>query len=632
MKKWFAILLVLLLVSALLADVAAAEQLYDNNLSIGITGFDDGTQNAGVHVYPNNGEEMRVLGADDYGFRSMKLLVFDASGRLVEAGENIYANTNGSNGSPQLTVKIPAGGFLVAFGADAPAELSVFYRTVMEGAMLYNATMSVIYEAYGSYDEKQLQLSYDNPKETSSGAKRFLFVGNSATYFNGTPIKLKGLALAAGVDIDVTYCTFGSASLSEFASETHVRGIALRKALAAASYDYVVLQDAGSATYEATQKALETLLPLVEENGAEAVLYMRYSDSRTPSARPTNAQKHHNTYTRLAALYGLTCAPAADAFLLCSELYPEINLYADDQSHHSCEGSYLISCVWLYTYLGINPVGNGYTANLPEETVKKLQECAALACEEGYFRQEMQPAAVIDGVKYGDLAWKRPYTPSGEIYTGDWTDTGEDGNPLGKLTDGIFAADGSDTAIGCYKGQTQSITIDLGAIKGVKRVLTDLHGNDSWGIPTPGKAVVRIKVSVDGEHYIDLGIAGRSEAIMSDSWEKCLFTLTTEELVRARYVRVTYQLAGRFCWLSEICVYGADDPGVNTKDLRGDIDGDGDLHAKDYMKLKRHILGTYKLTDEEFARADVDLNGEVEAKDYMMLKRVILGTFVFPET
>ncbi len=65
--------------------------------------------------------------------------------------------------------------------------------------------------------------------------------------------------------------------------------------------------------------------------------------------------------------------------------------------------------------------------------------------------------------------------------------------------------------------------------------------------------------------------------------------------------------------------------------LRGDIDGDGSLHAKDYMKLKRHILGTYNLTEEEYARADVDQNGKVEAKDYMMLKRVILGTYQFPE-
>jgi len=63
--------------------------------------------------------------------------------------------------------------------------------------------------------------------------------------------------------------------------------------------------------------------------------------------------------------------------------------------------------------------------------------------------------------------------------------------------------------------------------------------------------------------------------------------------------------------------------------LRGDIDGDGKLLAKDYLKLKRAILGTYTLTADEQNRADVTLDGKVNSKDYMMLKRVILGTHSF---
>lgn len=633
MKKWMAIGLAMVLMSTPLSGVSAAEKSYDNNLSVSVTGFDDATRNSGVHVYPGDGKTPRVIGADDYGFRNTKLLIFHSNGRLVEAGENIYANTNGVNGSPQLTVTIPAGGFLVAFASNAPAELHTLYRTVMEGAMLYNATMSVIYEAYGSYDRKAglLKLSYDNPKAVSAKAKRFLFVGNSATYFNGTPIKLKGLALAAGVDLDVTYCTFGSAYLSEFADESHARGVALRQALAARPYDYVVLQDAGGATYDATKKAVETILPLIEKNGAEAVLYMRYSASSTSSARLSNARRHHNTYTKLAGLHGLACAPVADAFVICSQTYPEIRLYADDQSHHSCEGSYLAACVWLYTYLGIHPVGNSYTANLPEATVKALQKCAARACEEGYFSDDdpsildETQAVAIDGVSYENLALKRPYTPSGEPYTGDWTDTGANGKPIGKLTDGVFAEDGSETAIGCYKGEKTSVTIDLGAVKGIKRVLTDLYGG-IWGVPGPANASVKVEVSIDGTHYTALGTAERSDRIQSGDWEKRLFTLTTKQLVRARYVRVSYALVGgRFCWTSEICVYGAEDPNPTEDAFRGDIDGNGKLEAKDYIRLKRHIIGISRLKDEALVRADVNRNGEVEIRDYIQLKRVILG-------
>lgn len=61
--------------------------------------------------------------------------------------------------------------------------------------------------------------------------------------------------------------------------------------------------------------------------------------------------------------------------------------------------------------------------------------------------------------------------------------------------------------------------------------------------------------------------------------------------------------------------------------LCGDIDGDGMVKAKDFMMLKRYVLGTFELTEEQLATADIDGNGEVKAKDFMMLKRIVLGTW-----
>ncbi len=61
--------------------------------------------------------------------------------------------------------------------------------------------------------------------------------------------------------------------------------------------------------------------------------------------------------------------------------------------------------------------------------------------------------------------------------------------------------------------------------------------------------------------------------------------------------------------------------------IDGDLNGNGSVEAKDYMMLKRHVLGSYKLEGAALAAADVDLNGKVEAKDYMMVKRHVLGTY-----
>lgn len=67
------------------------------------------------------------------------------------------------------------------------------------------------------------------------------------------------------------------------------------------------------------------------------------------------------------------------------------------------------------------------------------------------------------------------------------------------------------------------------------------------------------------------------------------------------------------------------------KGMRGDLDCDGEILPKDYILLKRFILGTMSLSEEALANADIDLDGNVVAKDYMILKRFILGTIKLPE-
>lgn len=63
--------------------------------------------------------------------------------------------------------------------------------------------------------------------------------------------------------------------------------------------------------------------------------------------------------------------------------------------------------------------------------------------------------------------------------------------------------------------------------------------------------------------------------------------------------------------------------------VRGDVDGDGEVNAKDYIIIKRFVLGTFEPTSEQFSAADIDLDGSVNAKDYVMLKRIVLGTGFF---
>lgn len=62
----------------------------------------------------------------------------------------------------------------------------------------------------------------------------------------------------------------------------------------------------------------------------------------------------------------------------------------------------------------------------------------------------------------------------------------------------------------------------------------------------------------------------------------------------------------------------------------GDVNGDGDINAIDYLLVKRAVLGTYTLTDAARIAADIQQDGTIDAVDYMLLKRYILGTYQLP--
>lgn len=569
MKHFLPVLLSMVLLLSLCPafGVSAAEEV---SFTLTVDGVDTDVAAQTVVVFPNDTEEARVIPASGFNFRNASLLIFNKEGKLIEAGKDLLANADGTNGSPQTSVTVPAGGFLVGFGASADARLRQCYTTAFEGAMLYNATMSIIYDVNGTFDAKtgKLSVSYAEPEPASKDAVKFLFVGNSATYFNGTPIKLKGLAKAAGLDVSVTYCTFGSAYLREFADANHAYGKALREKLAGGEYDYVVLQDAGGASAEETGAASEVLVPLIRESGAEALFYMRYSASSTEASRKSGSITHYNTYTALAEKYGTKAGPAAVAFYYCMEEAPEIELYADDNSHHSAAGSYLIACTWLRSFLGVSPVGNGYTANLPKDVADTLQAIALKSCDEPFEAAGGKVAVFVDedGTEYPNAAHRRPYTPVGAPYGGTWTDTAEDGTPIGKFTDGVSVLDGSDALVGCYKGSTVEVIIDLGKTVSLKRVTTDLFGKSDWGIADPSGAKVHFLISEDGETFTAFGEGSSEDGKGENGWTRLLFSYTADDTVDAAFVKVVYEIGGNFCWVSEIQAFAAaedeEDPSV----------------------------------------------------------------------
>ncbi len=252
----------------------------------------------------------------------------------------------------------------------------VEYRLVGGG----NWIMLAETEAYGIPAEEAL--AYPEVSDRLD----FLFIGNSSTYFFNVPHKFQAICKAAGIDIEIEYCCVGGAYLSQYANESDEScGKLLRSKLAQKKYDYIVVQDNSNADYSDSKPAMDIIVPLIKENGAEILLYKRYSSNEDPAKRPDSAYRHHLNYTQLAKDFEVSkVAPVADAFLICQEKYPNANIYHTDNSHHSHEGAYLIACVWAITYFDIDISNSTYTAGLDTETLNALRESAKLACEEGY--------------------------------------------------------------------------------------------------------------------------------------------------------------------------------------------------------------------------------------------------------
>lgn len=645
MKKSLSILLTVFMLGANLCVSGVSADSFDVTETYDVYGADVVPANDKIVVYPNESSEPRVLSSNEYGkecFRWSKLLIFNSEGKLIAAGGDLCAVEDGYYGSAQHSVTIPAGGFMVCFDGINPKSLRTCYDVAMEGAMLYNATMAVIYDVRGSYDKSaaKLTIQYNNPKAPSANAKKFLFVGNSSTYFSGTPIKFKGLALAAGVEVDVDYSTFGSAYWHEFADANHERGRFMRNKLNSKKYDYVVLQDAAGASFEDSVKSLDVIVPLVLKNGAAPLFYMRYSSTGDFAQRENTAMKYHKNYTRFGEMYNGKVSPVADAFIQSLIDNPKVELLADDKSHHSEAGAYLAACCWLYDYLGVDPRGNTYYANLPEDVAKALQNTAYKTCTEGYeYPEDLGERDTVDGVKYNNIALGCTYETTGSAYdpTTKWSDTDSaTGKLLGKLTDGSFATAGDDSRIGAHRGASVSITVDLGNISKIARVRSDIFGN-TWGLPSPKAASASVQFSSDGENYTDPADIKLGDVKNISNFERRDIVYDAPADTSARYIKLNFKVGeGYQCvWTSEIAVYGV--KGTNTGDdtgdddfVPGDVDGDGALTATDYAMAKRACLGNYTLTAEELKRADINANGTLDPIEYAMIKRHVLGNFTIP--
>ncbi len=85
----------------------------------------------------------------------------------------------------------------------------------------------------------------------------------------------------------------------------------------------------------------------------------------------------NNGYYGIAQELNVSAAAVGLAWLAAVKGHPELNLWQEDGSHPSEEGTYLAACVFYAVIFKESPVGLTYRADLSKETAGTLQAIAS---------------------------------------------------------------------------------------------------------------------------------------------------------------------------------------------------------------------------------------------------------------
>ena len=214
-----------------------------------------------------------------------------------------------------------------------------------------------------------------------------LFIGNSYTHYNTMPNAIFAkILLEQGIKARVKAITKGSYTLLQFADDDDEYGKQINSYLAAYDVDIVFLQEQSARPASAPGLFYDGVRAFKEKLAAEkadVILYQTWGRKEPHTTLTSNGWTHETMAYKLAAAYeaiaeetGYHLSQVGSAFLDVYKNHPEINLYADDNTHPSPTGSYLISLCHYARLYGLSPIGVKYTAGLNSTTVKILQEAA----------------------------------------------------------------------------------------------------------------------------------------------------------------------------------------------------------------------------------------------------------------
>jgi hypothetical protein len=214
-----------------------------------------------------------------------------------------------------------------------------------------------------------------------------LFVGSSYTYFNNMPQMLVDIANSKA---DTVYFETNEQSGTDF--EFFTTDTVVLEKINQRAWDYVVLQERSILPALDTLSVQENVYPfakkldsliLANNNCSETVFFMTWGKENGDSSYCTNyppvctyngmQQRLRESYLEMTASNHATISPVGIVWKNIRELYPNINLYSDDESRPSLQGSYLAACTFYSTLFHKSCLGASHPVDISNEDALALQ-------------------------------------------------------------------------------------------------------------------------------------------------------------------------------------------------------------------------------------------------------------------
>lgn len=222
---------------------------------------------------------------------------------------------------------------------------------------------------------------------TAQDTVRALFLGNSYTHRNSMPTLVDAFAKSTGDRAIIEDNTPGGFTLGEHSTNPVSTQLIQKR-----SWDFVVLQEQSQLpsfpemdVQQWVYPAASTLSSMIKANDSctEVVFYRTWGrkngDARNcPTWPPVCSYKGMDSllalrYQTMADQNEALVSPVGEVWKKIRAQYPNIELYAPDESHPSAEGSYAAACCFYTLFFRKDPTLNSYKYSLSDSTAARIK-------------------------------------------------------------------------------------------------------------------------------------------------------------------------------------------------------------------------------------------------------------------